>query len=126
MQASGRNILKRIPTPIFVILGIVAAVGLYVLFTHWHPLWRYQAGYVSQAQFGEDWPFTVPEAKVVCYGNGEMVLLTSAGAYGLTSGMIGMGYQSLEQADIWKLDPNGWKQRVPADKFWVYVNTLCK
>jgi hypothetical protein len=117
---------KKRRTRIFLIVfGVVAAIGLYLLNSYWHPLWRYQAGYVSEAQFGEDWPFTVSEAKVVCLGRGEMILVTSAGAFGLTSHAIAIGYRSLEEANIWKWDPNGWNQRVPADKFWTYVNTLC-
>jgi hypothetical protein len=113
-------------TTIFIIIGIVAAVGLYFLSSDWHPFWRYEPGYVSGTQFGEDWPFTVSEAKVVCLGPGEMILMTSAGIFGLTSHAIAIGYESLDDAKIWKWDPSGWNNHVPADKLWTYVNTLCK
>ncbi len=117
---------KRRKNHILIIIGVVGAIGLYFLFSHWHPFWRYQPGYVSEAQFGKDWPFTVSEAKVVCLGSGEMILVTSAGAFGLTSHASRIGYQSLEDSNIWKWDPNGWNHRVPADKFWIHVNTLCQ
>jgi hypothetical protein len=111
-----------------ILLGMIAAlavISLVILFQYWHPLWRYQYGYVSEAQFGQDWPFTVPEAKVICLGP-NMLLETRAGIFALTSQAVTVGYKSLESSNIWKYDPNGWKQRVSADKFWTYVNTLCK
>jgi hypothetical protein len=111
---------------ILIMVGVVLVIGLAILFSWWHPFWRYQAGYVSEAQFGEDWPFTVSEAKVVCLGSGEMILMTRAGAFGLTGHAVSVGYMSLEDSGIWKWDPNGWNHHVPADKFWIYVNTLCK
>ena len=121
------NDKKRRTTTIFIIIGVVAATGQYFLSVYWHPFWRYQPGYVSEAQFGaEGWPFTVPEARVICLGGSQMALQTRAGVFGITSEAIIVGYKSLEEANIWKYDPNGWHQRVPADKFWTYVNTLCK
>jgi hypothetical protein len=117
---------KRRNTTILIIIGVVLAIALYFLFAYWHPFWRYQSGYVSEAQFGEDWPFTVPEARVICLGPAEMLLETRAGIFGLTSNAIRIGYQSLEDSNIWRWDPNAWNHRVPADKFWIYVNTLCK
>jgi hypothetical protein len=117
---------KKRRITILIIIGIVAAIGLYFLSSYWHPFWRYQPGYVSEAQFKEDWPFTVSEAKVVCLGSGEMILTTRAGIFGLTSHAIAIGYKSLEDANIWKWDPSGWHNHVPADEFWIYVNTLCK
>jgi hypothetical protein len=120
------SINKKRINNILVIIGVVVAIGLYILFSYWHPFWRYQPGYVSQTQFGDDWPFTVSEAKVVCLGSGDMILETRAGSFGLTSHVIAIGYESLEDASIWKWDPSGWHNHVPADKFWTYVNTLCK
>jgi hypothetical protein len=102
------NDKKRKTMIILKILGVVAAIGAYFLFTYWHPFWRYQPGYVSEAQFG------------------DMLLETRAGIFGLTSHATAMGYMSLEDSSIWKWDPNGWNHRVPADKFWIYVNTLCR
>jgi hypothetical protein len=55
-----------------------------------------------------------------------MILETRAGVFGLTSNAIRVGYKSLEDSTLWKWDPNGWNHRVPTDKFWIYVNTLCK
>jgi hypothetical protein len=120
------NDKKRKTMIILKILGVVAAIGAFFLFTYWHPFWRYQPGYVSEAQFGDDWPFTVSEARVRCLGAGEMLLETRAGIFGLTSHATAMGYMSLEDSSIWIWDPNGWNHRVPADKFWIYVNTLCR
>ncbi len=111
---------------VLIVLGALVVISLFIINSYWHPFWRYQAGYVSQAQFGADWPFTFKDAKVTCMGPGELLLETRAGVFGLTSGALRMGYTSLEDADIWKFDPNGWNNRVPADKFWLYVNTLCK
>ena len=111
---------------IFIIVGIGVVVALFVINSYLHPFWRFQSGYVSEAQFGADWPFTVSEARVICLGYGEMVLETRAGAFGLTSGTIAIGYMSLEDSKIWKWDPDGWNHRVPADSFWTYVNTLCR
>ena len=110
-----------------VIVGIVVIVVLYFfLDSYVHPFWRYQSGYVSQAQYGEDWPFTVKEARVVCIGQGGMLLETRVGSFGMTSGTVAMGYQDLNDANIWKFDPAGFQNRVPATSFWIYVNTLCK
>jgi hypothetical protein len=117
---------KRRTKNILMIIGVIVAIGLYFLFSYWHPFWRYQRGYISEAQFGDDWPFTVSEAKVVCLGSNDMILETSVGVFGLTSNAIRIGYTSLEDSTIWKVDPNGWNQHVPADKLWIYVNTLCK
>jgi|WetSurMetagenome_2_1015567.scaffolds.fasta_scaffold365462_2 hypothetical protein len=117
---------RRGTKTILIIIGVVVAIGLWFLSSYWHPFWRYQPGYVSEAQFGENWPFTVSEARVVCLGAGDMILETRAGAFGITSNAIRIGYQSLEDSTIWKWDPNGWNHRVPTDKFWIYVNTLCK
>jgi hypothetical protein len=117
---------KRIRTPTLIIFGIFAAIGLYILFSSWRPFWKYSPGYISQAQFGADWPFTVPEARVICIGQTDMLLETRAGVFGITSHAIAIGYPSLDEAAIWKYDPNGWKHRVPADRFWIHVNTLCK
>jgi hypothetical protein len=121
------NDKKRRTTIILIIAGVAAAIGLYILFIYWHPFWRYQPGYVSEAQFGEaDWPFTVPEARLLCPGGSQILLQTRVGIFGLTSGAIAHGYKSLDEADIWKYDPTGWHNRLPADKFWTYVNTFCK
>ncbi|NJD61018.1 MAG: hypothetical protein FIA98_16615 [Anaerolineae bacterium] len=117
---------KRRRTNILIIIGVIVAISLYILFSYWHPFWRYQSGYVSAAQFGEDWPFTISEARVICAGPYDMLLQTRAGTFGLTSNAQAIGYQSLEESTIWKYDPNGWQNRVPADKFWLYINTLCK
>jgi hypothetical protein len=117
---------KRRTTRILMIVGVIAAIGLYFLFSYWHPFWRYQSGYVSEAQFGADWPFTVSEARVVCLGAYDMILETRVGVFGLTSNASKFGYKSLDEANIWKWDPNGWNHRVSADKFWIYLNTLCK
>jgi hypothetical protein len=117
---------KKRTTIILIIIGVVVAIGLFILFSYWHPFWRYQPGYLSEAQFGDDWPFTVSEAKVVCLGTGEMILVTRVGIFGLTGHAIAIGYKSLEDSSIWKWDPSGWHNRVPADKFWIYVNTRCK
>lgn len=111
---------------ILIIIGVVVVIALYFLFSYWHPFWRYQSGYISEAQFGDDWPFTVSEARVICLGAAEMILETRVGIFGMTSNAIRAGYSSLEESNIWKWDPNGWNHRVPADKFWIYVNTLCK
>jgi multisubunit Na+/H+ antiporter MnhB subunit len=120
------NNKKRRTTNILMIIGVVVAIGLYLLFSYWHPFWRYQSGYVSEAQFGADWPFTVSEARVVCLGAYNMILETRVGVFGLTSNALRIGYKSLDDSTIWKWDPNGWNHHVPADKFWIYVNTLCK
>jgi hypothetical protein len=117
---------KRRTNTILIIIGVVIAIGLYLLFSYWHPFWRYQSGYVSEPQFGADWPFTVSEARVVCLGAYDMILETRVGVFGLTSNALRIGYDSLDDATIWKWDPNGLNHRVPADKFWIYVNTLCK
>ena len=85
-----------------------------------------ETAHLSEAQFREDWPFTVSEAKVVCLGSGEKILMTRAGIFGLTSHAISIGYKSLEDAKIWKWDPSGWHNHVPADEFWTHVNTLCR
>ncbi len=111
---------------ILITIGGLLIIGLFVLFSFWHPFWRFQAGYVSEAQFGIDWPFTVSEAKVVCIGNASMLLETSAGIFGMTSNTIRIGYTSLEEAPIWKWDPNASNHRVPAESFWLYVNSLCR
>ncbi len=121
------NDKKRRRTTLLIVIGVVAAIGLYFLSVYWHPFWRYQPGYISEAQFGEaGWPFTVPEVRVICLGGSQMALLTRAGMFGITSGAIAFGYKSLDETNIWKYDPNGWHQRLPADQFWTYVNTLCK
>jgi multisubunit Na+/H+ antiporter MnhB subunit len=117
---------KRRTKNILMIIGVVVAIGLYILFSYWHPFWRYQSGYVSEVQFGADWPFTVSEARLVCLGAYDMILETRVGVFGLTGNALRIGYKSLEDSTIWKWDPNGWNHRVPADKFWLYVNTLCK
>lgn len=117
---------KKRRTDLLVIVGITIAIGLYLVFSYWHPFWRYQPGYVSEAQFGQDWPFTFSEARVLCVGSADMLLETRAGTYGITSHAIAIGYPGIDGANIWKWDPNGWNNRVPADKFWIYVNTLCK
>lgn len=120
------NNKKRRTTTILKIIGVVVAIGLLFLFSYWHPFWRYQSGYVSEAQFGEDWPFTVSEARVVCIGAADMILKTRVGTFGLTSHAKAIGFKSIEDSTIWKWDPNGWNHHVTADKFWIYVNTLCK
>ena len=116
----------RITSTLLIIIGVVLIIGIFILFSIWHPFWRYQPGYVSAAQFGADWPFTVSEARVVCIGNASMLLETRAGIFGMSSNTIRVGYPSLDEATIWKWDPNAWNHRVPADSFWLYVNTLCK
>jgi hypothetical protein len=123
---ASRSLRKPTLPAVFIITGVVVAIALFFLFSSWHPFWRYQSGYVSEAQFGVDWPFTVSEARVICLGDADMILETRAGVFGLTSNAIRVGYKSLEDSTLWKWDPNGWNHRVPADKFWVYVNTLCK
>lgn len=120
------NNKKRRTTNLLIMIGVVVAIGLYFLNSYWHPFWRYQSGYVSEAQFGEDWPFTVSEARVVCLGAYDMILETRAGVFGLTSNSLRIGYKSLEDSNIWKWDQSGLNHRVAADKFWLYVNTLCK
>jgi hypothetical protein len=91
----------------------------------WHPFWPFQSSYLSAQLIDEQWPFTVSEARLVCAGS-EMLLEASTGTFGLTSHALSIDYPSLEGSSIWKYDPNGWQGRLPAEKFWLYVNTLCK
>src|SRR5574340_1274740 len=78
---------KRRTRNILIILASVLAIGLFFLFSYWHPFGQYQSGYVSEAQFGEEWPFTVSEARVLCLGS-DMVLETRQGIFGITSHAI--------------------------------------
>ena len=86
--------------------------------------WRLEPGYVSEQQFGGDWPFTVPEGVVLCAGSGVVVLETRSGTFGLTGYSNTAGFTNIKDSGIWKISASGWGY-VPMSKFISYAVGLC-
>lgn len=68
--------------------------------------WRASPYYISEAQFGDNWPFTVSEGLIQCIGKG-IVLETSQGTYGLTGYTDTLGYTNIKDSGLWKSTPDG-------------------
>jgi hypothetical protein len=85
--------------------------------------WRTSPYYVSEAQFGDAWPFTVSEGLIQCAGEG-IVLQTSQGTYGLTGYTDTLGYTNIKDSGLWKNSPDGWG-KVPLGTFTGYAVSLC-
>jgi hypothetical protein len=64
-------------------------------------------GYVSEADFGADWPLTIPEATLRCVPASAVILVTSKGTYavnGLAKGQAAKnGWKEIEE--IWREHP---------------------
>lgn len=86
--------------------------------------WRASPYYVSEAQFGNNWPFTVSEGLVRCVGEG-IVLETSQGTYGLTGYTDTLGYTNIKDSGLWKSTSDGWG-KVPLSTFTSYAVNLCR
>lgn len=63
---------------------------------------------VTRQQFGDEWPFAVPEATIECRP-GDLVLVTvGQRTYGLNGTAMGAGYDSIRYSNIW-LDAPGYE-----------------
>ena len=86
--------------------------------------WRKSPKYVSEEQFGEDWPFTISEGLVACVSGGGIVLKTSKGNYGLTGFTDTLGYTNIKDSGFWKDAKDGYTKS-PLMPFTRYVVRLC-
>jgi hypothetical protein len=86
---------------------------------------RLDPGYVSETQFGPEWPFTVPEGVVLCVSPGVEVLETRVGTFGLTGYSNTAGFTNIKDSGIWKMDSSGWGL-MPMSKFINYAHSLCQ
>ena len=59
--------------------------------------------FVTQSQFGNEWPFTVKSGFLECKGGNRIVFTAGGITYGLNGAAQGAGYP--EPNDIWKDDP---------------------
>lgn len=85
--------------------------------------WRLSPNYVSEKQFGKDWPLTVSEGTIVC--NGPVVLIrTSNGTFGLTGYSVTAGYTDIKESGILKRTDDGWGY-IPISKLVSYSVDLC-
>jgi hypothetical protein len=85
--------------------------------------WRLNPGYVSEKQFGEDWPLTVSEGVIQCPGEG-VVIETSNGTFGLTGFTDTLGFTNIKDSGLWKNSDSGGK--IPLSRLTSYAVSACR
>lgn len=85
--------------------------------------WRLSPNYVSEKQFGKDWPLTVSEGLIICNGP-VIVIKTSNGTFGLTGYSVSAGYTDIKESGILKRTDDGWGY-IPISKLVSYSVNLC-
>lgn len=85
--------------------------------------WRLSPGYVSEKQFGEDWPLTVSEGVIQCPGEG-VVINTDRGTFGLTGFSDTLGFTNIKDSGLWKDSDSGGK--ISLSKLTSYAVSLCR
>ncbi len=86
--------------------------------------WRLSPNYVSEKQFGDNWPFTVSEGLVECGSTGVVVLHTNEGTFGLTGHSNEHSYVNIKDSGLWKTSADGWGN-VSLSTFTSYAVSLC-
>ncbi len=84
---------------------------------------RLNPGYVSEKQFGKDWPLTVSEGVIQCPGEG-VVIKTNEGTFGLTGFSDTLGFTNIKDSGLWKDSDSGGK--IPLSKLTSYAVSLCR
>lgn len=86
--------------------------------------WRLSPNYVSEKQFGKDWPLTVSEGIIQC--NGQSVLISAGGGtFGLTGYSVASGDTDIRDSGLLKRTDDGWGY-VPISKLVSYSVELCR
>jgi hypothetical protein len=85
--------------------------------------WRKSPYYVSETQFGKDWPLTVNEGLIRCDGGGVLID-AGGGIYGLTGFSNTLGYTNIKDSGLLKRTDDGWGM-IPISKLVSYAVDLC-